>query len=241
MVVEKRFRSRTKERTPPSTASSTSFHLSDNSIVTSNNTGKFSCVIPSHSASSSSLETVENFKTLSLCDTLCGSTHFKSRKSPVPRHPHYTQSAHGSLGGLGRSSNNSSNKRHTRTRRKAKCRECLSYTSSHSSSSSSLATSNSTTSSTSTSFNSLSVTTPTPHDKCARKKRHTRRTRRKHTEITSCSAIDPLTSQPTRKHKLSISSSGIEMDNSEEHMCKISLVHFLLLLHFHTNIYKNDI
>lgn len=198
-VVEKRFRSRTKERSPPVTI--TSFHSSNNSIVT--NITK--CPVPSPSASSSSLETVAswNFKTLSVYDNLCGAPQ-KSRKSPVPRHPHYTQSVHGSISG--RSS--SSNKRHTR--RKAKCRECLSYNSSHSSSNSSLATS--TTSSNSISFNSLSVTP----EKCVRKKRHTRRARRKNIDNT----IDPKKS-PTWKHKLSISSSGIEMDNSEEHMCKI--------------------
>lgn len=218
-VVERRFRSRTKERSPPVT----SFHLSENSIVTSNTT---KC--PSHSASSSSLETVTSFKTLSLYDNrTCSAPSPKARKSPVPRHPHYTNAIHGSIGGGGRGSNNSSNKRHTRTRRKAKCRECLSFNSSHSSSSSSLATSNSTTSCTSNPFNSLTVTTIP--DKCTRQKRHTRRSRRKNIDKIE-STIDPNVTQTTRKHKLSISSSGIEMDNSEEHMCKIFL--FVLISHF---------
>lgn len=201
-VVEKRLRSRTKERSPPVTL--TSFHLSDNSIVKSNT---IKCPVPcSPSASSSSLETVAswNCKIHSEYDELCALLQ-KSRKSPVPRHPHYTQSIQSS-----RSS--TTKKRHTR--RKAKCRECLSYNSSHSASSSSLATS--TTSSNSLSFNSLSVTTTTTTpQKCVRKKRHSRRARRKNMD-----KIDPSKS-PTRKHKLSISSSGIEMDNSEEHMCKI--------------------
>uniref|UniRef100_A0A336MQ19 pantothenate kinase n=1 Tax=Culicoides sonorensis TaxID=179676 RepID=A0A336MQ19_CULSO len=197
-VFEKRFRSRTKERSPPSPSSEPKLTSYISLPVTK-------CPVPSSSASSSSLETVASWSlnNLSLHDDTPVS---KSRKSPV--HPHY--SLHGS------------NKKHynRKSHNKLKCRDFLSYNSSHSSSSSSLATttSSSTSTSTSISFNSLLAATPEINKKCTRKKRHIRRTRRKTHKIRDNFDLELPDDTSNREHKLSISSSGIEMDHSEEHM-----------------------
>ncbi|XP_063705639.1 pantothenate kinase 3 [Culicoides brevitarsis] len=188
-VVEKRSRSRTKERSP--------FHLSE----------KYSTKkCPSHSASSSSLETVESFKSLSLHDDDSSAlpTPIKSRKSPGPRYPHYTRV--------------SDTRRHHRRKAPNKCRDCLSYTSSHSSSSSSLATSTTTSSSTDS---HKGATFCVKSEKHRKKSRYTRRARRKHAsrENVEIDDIDDAFSEKLETtRKLSISSSGIEMDNSEKHM-----------------------
>lgn len=88
-----------------------------------------------------------------------------------------------------------------------KCKEFYigGYTSSHSSSSSSLA------------CNTSSASIPLASLKQERKKRSPRKSRRK--PSTSNTIVD-------RKHKSSISSSGIEMDNPDEHICKKNFNHF---------------